>query len=232
MAYDAESLVRAISALGAEIAHRRIELTHLDQEIGDGDHGENLARGFSAVLTKLRAGAPETPGKVLSLVATTLISTVGGASGPLFGTAFLRASTTLGTATEVDGPAVAACLAAARDGVAARGKAEVGDKTMIDALAPAADAAAGAADGGADVPAVLAAAADAAAAGAAATGPLQARKGRASYLGERSIGHVDPGAQSTAYLLASLAASAAASAERAAGRPGRDDADAAGDTER
>ncbi len=209
MANDAESLVAAIKSLGAEIAQRRTELSHLDQEIGDGDHGENLARGFSAVLTKLRANEPGTPAQVLSLVATTLISTVGGASGPLFGTAFLRASTALGAATEIDGTAVAAALIAARDGVIARGKAEVGDKTMVDALSPAADAAAGAARNGADVAGVLAAASAAAATGAEATKPLQARKGRASYLGERSIGHVDPGAQSTAYLLASLAASAA-----------------------
>lgn len=209
MGYDAESLVAAIRALGAEIAHRRTELTHLDQEIGDGDHGENLARGFSAVLTKLRATGPETPGKVMALVASTLISTVGGASGPLFGTAFLRASTVLGGATELDGTLVAAALVAARDGVVARGKAELGDKTMVDALSPAADAATAAAQAGSDVPAVLAAAAAAAAEGAEATKPLQARKGRASYLGERSIGHVDPGAQSTAYVLASLAASAA-----------------------
>ena len=209
MGYDAESLVAAIRVLGVEIAHRRAELTQLDQEIGDGDHGENLARGFSAVLTKLHAGEPETPAKVLSLVATTLISTVGGASGPLFGTAFLRASTAIGAATELDGTAVAAALVAARDGVVARGKAEVGDKTMIDALSPAAEAATGAAADGADVAGVLAAAAAAAAAGAEATKPMQAHKGRASYLGERSIGHVDPGAQSTAYLLASLAASAA-----------------------
>lgn len=209
MGYDAESLIDAIRALGVEIAHRRAELTHLDQEIGDGDHGENLARGFSAVLTKLRATEPETPAKVLSLVATTLISTVGGASGPLFGTAFLRASTILGPAVELTGTLVATALVGARDGVVARGKAEVGDKTMIDALTPAAGAATRAAAEGADVAGVLAAAAAAAAAGAQATKPLQARKGRASYLGERSIGHIDPGAQSTAYLLASLAASAA-----------------------
>jgi dihydroxyacetone kinase-like protein len=210
MGYDAGSLVAAIRELGAVIAQRRTELTHLDQEIGDGDHGENLARGFSAVLTKLQAGEPETPAKVLSLVASTLISTVGGASGPLFGTAFLRASTVFGSATEFDGNLVAAALSAARDGVIARGKAEMGDKTMVDALSPAADAAVEAAAQGADVAAVTAAAAAAAANGAEATKSLQARKGRASYLGERSIGHVDPGAQSTAYLLASLAASAAA----------------------
>src|SRR3978361_2344959 len=103
MAYDAASLVAAMTALGAEIAQRRTELTRLDQEIGDGDHGENLARGFAAVLTKLQAAEPESPAKVLSLVATTLISTVGGASGPLFGTAFLRASTVFGAASEFDG---------------------------------------------------------------------------------------------------------------------------------
>ncbi len=146
------------------------------------------------------------------LGATTLLSTVGGASGPLFGTAFLRGSTVLGGAAELDGTLVAAGLVAARDGVVARGKAELGDKTMVDALSPAADAATKAAQDGADVAGVLAAAAAAAAAGAEATKPLQARKGRASYLGERSIGHVDPGAQSTAYILASLAASAASHA--------------------
>jgi dihydroxyacetone kinase-like protein len=213
MSYDAGSLVAAIRALGAVIAQRRTELSHLDQEIGDGDHGENLARGFSAVITKLQATEPETPAKVMSLVATTLISTVGGASGPLFGTAFLRASTVFGATTELDGNVVAAALAAARDGVIARGKAELGDKTMVDALSPAADAALAAAAAGADVAGVVAAAAEAGAAGAEATKPLQARKGRASYLGERSIGHIDPGAQSTAYLLASLAASAAGSTE-------------------
>ncbi len=213
MGYDAESLVMAIRALGAEIAHRRAELTQLDQEIGDGDHGENLARGFSAVITKLRASEPDTPGSVMSLVASTLISTVGGASGPLFGTAFLRAAAVIGKADQLDPTLVATALVAARDGVVGRGKAEVGEKTMVDALSPAADAAVNAAGEGADIAGVLAAAAAAAADGAEATKPMQARKGRASYLGERSIGHVDPGAQSTAYLLASLAASAAGHAE-------------------
>lgn len=217
MGYDAESLVAAIRALGAEMAHRRTELSHLDQEIGDGDHGENLARGFSAVLTKLRASEPATPAEVMSLVASTLISTVGGASGPLLGTAFLRASSVLATATELDGVLVAAALVSALEGVVARGKAEPGDKTMVDALSPAAAAATAAAQAGSTVPEVLAAAAAAAAAGAESTTPLQARKGRASYLGERSIGHIDPGAQSTAYILASLASSAAGHAGSAQG---------------
>lgn len=213
MSYDAGSMVKAIRALAAVVAKHRTELTHLDQEIGDGDHGENLARGFSAVLTKLQAAEPETPAKVLSLVATTLISTVGGAAGPLFGTVFLRASTVLGAGGELDGALVAAALIAARDGVIARGKAERGDKTMVDALAPAAEAATRAAESGGNVAGVLAAAAAAATQGAQDTAPLQARKGRASYLGERSIGHVDPGAQSTAYLLGSLAESSAGHAE-------------------
>ena len=206
MTCDAAGTVTAIRAVAATVAEHKVELTHLDREIGDGDHGENMARGFTAVLAKLDAGAPETPGAVLKLVATTLISTVGGAAGPLYGTAFLRASTSLGAAETLDGAAVAAALTAGRDGVVARGKAESGDKTMVDALTPAANAAKDSAAAGGSVAEVLTAAADAAAAGAEATIPLQARKGRASYLGERSIGHQDPGATSSMYLLQALAA--------------------------
>ena len=208
MACDAATTVAAIRAVAATVAEHKVELTHLDRDIGDGDHGENLSRGFTAVITKLDAGAPETPTAVLKLVATTLISTVGGASGPRFGTAFLRAATSVGDAETLDGAAVAGALTAARDGVVARGKAESGDKTMVDALTPAVNAAKAAAEGGGSVTEVLSAAADAAAEGTAATFPLQARKGRASYLGERSIGHIDPGAQSTAYLLRALAGAA------------------------
>jgi len=204
MTCDAAGTVAAIRAVAATVAEHKVELTHLDREIGDGDHGENLSRGFTAVLTKLDAGQPETPGAVLKLVATTLISTVGGAAGPLFGTAFLRASTTVGAAETLDATTVVAALTAARDGVVARGKAESNDKTMVDALTPAVNAAKAAAEAGGGVGEVLAAAAEAAAAGAEATIPLQARKGRASYLGERSIGHKDPGATSTAYLLQAL----------------------------
>ncbi|MEP6559542.1 MAG: dihydroxyacetone kinase subunit DhaL [Nakamurella sp.] len=210
MSCDTATTVAAIRAVAATVAEHRIELTHLDRDIGDGDHGENLARGFTAVVTKLDAldASTVTPGAVLKLVATTLISTVGGAAGPLFGTAFLRAATSVGDAETLDAAAVATALTAARDGVVARGKAEPGDKTMVDALTPAVTAAKQAAADGADVAHVLTAAADAATAGAAATIPLQARKGRASYLGERSMGHLDPGATSTGYLLQALAASA------------------------
>lgn len=212
MSCDAAGTIAAIRAVAATVAEHKAELTHLDREIGDGDHGENLARGFTAVLVKLDAldVAAATPGSVLKLVATTLISTVGGAAGPLFGTAFLRAATSVGDAAELDGAAVVGALTAARDGVVARGKAEPSDKTMVDALTPAVNAAKAALDDGADVAAVLTAAAQAATDGAAATTPLQARKGRASYLGERSIGHPDPGATSTGYVLQALATAARA----------------------
>lgn len=208
MSCDAAGTVAAVRAVAATVAEHKVELTHLDREIGDGDHGENLSRGFTAVVTKLDAGELKNPGSVLKLVATTLISTVGGAAGPLFGTAFLRAATAVGDADTLDGKAVATALTAARDGVVARGKAESGDKTMVDALTPAVNAAKAAADDGGSVADVLAAAAAAASAGAEATIPLQARKGRASYLGERSIGHQDPGATSTGYLLQALATAA------------------------
>jgi len=205
VACDAAGVAGGVRRVAGTVSEHKAELTNLDREIGDGDHGENLARGFGAVIGKLDAETPDSPGGVLKLVATTLISTVGGASGPLFGTAFLRAATSVGDAGELDGSAVAAALEAARDGVVARGKAEPGDKTMVDALTPAVDAAKAAAEGGGDAAAVLAAAAGAAEQGAADTEPMQAHKGRASYLGERSIGHVDPGARSTAYLLRALA---------------------------
>ena len=195
------------------IADHRVELITLDREIGDGDHGENMDRGFQAVLPKLDdLAAGSTPGDVLKLVATTLISTVGGAAGPLYGTAYLKAAAAAGGSVSLDGPAIAAILTAARDGVVARGKAETGDKTMIDAWTPAVDAADAAAAAGVDAAGVFAAAADAAETGAVATEPLVARKGRASYLGERSAGHRDPGAESSALLLRAAADAAAASA--------------------
>lgn len=190
-------------------AHRE-ELIELDRQIGDGDHGENMFRGFTAVVGKLDA-LPEPPaavGDVLKLVATTLMSTVGGAAGPLYGTAYLRAAKVCDVA-ELDPAAVVGLIEAALEGIVARGKATTGEKTMVDAWTPALDAARAAADSGADGAAVLVAAADAAEAGALATVPMQATKGRASYLGERSIGHQDPGATSTALLLRAAADTAA-----------------------
>ena len=192
------------------ISDHRVELMALDRPIGDGDHGENMDRGFTAVLDKLDSLAEDaTPGDVFKLVAMTLISTVGGAAGPLYGTAYLKASGAIAGRAELDGEGIVAFLTAARDGIVLRGKAEVGDKTMIDAWTPAVDAAAASlAAGGSDAD-ILAAAAAAAEAGAVATEPLVARKGRASYLGERAIGHRDPGSQSTALLLRAAADAAA-----------------------
>ena len=199
-----------ITACAATIAEHRVELITLDRAIGDGDHGENMDRGFSAVLAKLDSLTDDAiPGDVLKLVATTLISTVGGASGPLFGTAFLKAAGAVAGRPELEGADVVALLTAARDGIVLRGKAEVGDKTMIDGWTPAVDAAVAALASGASEVEILAAAADAAEAGALATEPLVARKGRASYLGERAIGHRDPGAQSSALLLRAAVRTAA-----------------------
>jgi len=188
------------------IADHRVELITLDRDIGDGDHGENMDRGFQAVLGKLDSlPADSVPGDVFKLVATTLISTVGGAAGPLYGTAFLKGAVAVAGKPDLDGAAIVALLTAARDGIVLRGKAESGDKTMVDAWTPAVDAAAAAERAGATPVAILVEAADAAEAGAVATEPLVARKGRASYLGERAIGHRDPGAQSSALLIRAAA---------------------------
>ncbi|HEV7908857.1 MAG TPA: dihydroxyacetone kinase subunit DhaL [Pseudonocardiaceae bacterium] len=204
MACRADDVAAAVRAAAGVVNEHRDELVELDRAIGDGDHGENMKRGFTAVVSKLDTATPDSPGAVLKLVATTLISTVGGAAGPLYGTAFLRAATAIGDVDELDAKAVATALRAALDGVVARGKAQVGDKTMVDALTPAVVAAESAVDNG-EVPALLAAAADAAEEGAQSTVPLVARKGRASYLGERSAGHLDPGARSTELLLRAFA---------------------------
>lgn len=202
MGCTAADVITAIKAVAGVVAEHKVELTHLDRAIGDADHGENLNRGFTAVLAVLDG---DTPSAVLKKVATTLISKVGGAAGPLYGTAFLRASTAIAKVDELDAAAVVTALTAALEGVVARGKAEPGDKTMVDALEPAVRAASAAAEDGGDVAAVLDAAAQAAAAGAEATIPLVARKGRASYLGERSAGHLDPGARSSSLMLRALA---------------------------
>ncbi|MBT1608318.1 dihydroxyacetone kinase subunit DhaL [Curtobacterium flaccumfaciens] len=201
MALDTAWAIDWVRRTAATIDEHRAELVTLDREIGDGDHGENLDRGFRAVLEAVDSGSFDTPGAVLKTVATKLISTVGGAAGPLFGTAYLKAAQAAGDAAELDTDTLVAVLTAARDGVVSRGKAAVGDKTMVDAWSPAVDAAAAAAGAGDDPKAVLTAAADAAARGAADTEPLVAHKGRASYLGDRAIGYRDPGAQSTAYIL-------------------------------
>jgi dihydroxyacetone kinase-like protein len=203
-----EGVIAALTAAADVVVKHRDELVELDRVIGDGDHGENMQRGFQTFVVAMTRSTPETPGAVVKLLATTLISTVGGAAGPLYGTACLRAASALGDTAELTPETTVAALRAALGGVVARGKAGLGDKTMVDALTPAVEAAEKALEQGADIPALLTAAADAAEQGAAATVPLVARKGRASYLGERSAGHHDPGARSTALLLRALADSA------------------------
>lgn len=183
------------------VAAKREYLIDLDRQIGDGDHGENLDRGFSQVVAVLEDKPAESVQDVLKVVAKTLMSTVGGAAGPLYGTAFLRAAKACAS-EPLDAEGAAALVAAALEGIQARGKADRGEKTMVDAWGPASDAAAKAASEGAGALAVLEAAARAAEAGAAATEPMKATKGRASYLGERSIGHLDPGATSSSIILA------------------------------
>jgi phosphoenolpyruvate---glycerone phosphotransferase subunit DhaL len=204
-AIDGAALVRWIQAFAASVAENEKELTRLDSAIGDADHGANMNRGFKAVLVKLDGAGPTAPAALLKLVGMTLVSTVGGASGPLYGTFFLRMATSIGDAETLDRATFAAALRAGVDGVVARGKAEAGDKTMYDALAPAVDALDAALGGGENTAGALQAAAEAAAQGRDATTPMQARKGRASYLGERSVGHQDPGATSAALLLQAAA---------------------------
>ncbi len=201
---DAAALDRWVRAFAAAVAENEEQLTRLDSAIGDADHGANMSRGMKAVVAKLDDGAPGEPAALLKQIGMTLVSTVGGASGPLYGTFFLRMAAAVGEAEALDQAGFAKALRAGVEGVVARGKAEAGDKTMYDALAPAIEAldAALAGPGGAGA---LQAAADAAAAGRDATTPMQARKGRASYLGERSVGHQDPGATSAALLVAAAA---------------------------
>jgi phosphoenolpyruvate---glycerone phosphotransferase subunit DhaL len=201
---DAAAVRAWLGAFADAVLSHEQELTRLDSAIGDADHGSNMARGMKAVVAALDSEDPTGPGALLKRTGMTLVSTVGGASGPLYGTFFLRMATKAGTAESLDRAAFGAALRAGVEGVVARGKPELGDKTMYDALAPAVDAYDAAA--GDDLAAALTAASDAAAAGRDATIPMQARKGRASYLGERSIGHQDPGATSSALLLAAAAA--------------------------
>lgn len=206
--------VRALSAwiheFATQIANHRDLLTQLDSAIGDADHGANMDRGMTAVVAALAAQPEATAAGLFKRVGMTLVSTVGGASGPLYGTFFLRMATASGDLESLDAGTFAASLRAGLDGVVARGKAESGDKTMFDALCPAVDAFDAALAAGDDVAGALRAAETAAAAGRDATVIMLARKGRASYLGERSVGHQDPGATSAALLLAAAASSLSA----------------------
>ncbi|MCC3275777.1 MULTISPECIES: dihydroxyacetone kinase subunit DhaL [unclassified Arthrobacter] len=213
MELDAAWADRWMRLSAQAMTENRQRLTTLDREIGDADHGENMERGFTAIVEKMDTdGTPDTPGEVFKTAAMTLMSKVGGAAGPLYGTAFLRASTAAGSSAALGPQELVAVLTAARDGIVARGKAETGDKTMIDAWTPAVDAAATAQAADATPVGILIAAANAAEAGLAGTEPLVARKGRASYLGERSAGHLDPGAASTALILQAAVQAAEAAA--------------------
>jgi dihydroxyacetone kinase-like protein len=187
------------------VAENRDFLTELDAAIGDADHGSNMDRGMKAAVAALDESASPTAGALLSKVGMTLVSTVGGASGPLFGTLFMRMGSSLGATETVSATDVASALRAGLGGVVDRGKAGPGDKTMYDALAPAVDALEGALAEHASLATGLKAARYAAAAGRDATMPMLARKGRASYLGERSVGHLDPGAATVALLLEAAA---------------------------
>ena len=196
----AGEVARWIRDFAAAVSEHKVELTELDKAIGDGDHGINMDRGMTAVVAALDVAEPDEVPALARSVAMTLISKVGGASGPLYGTLFLQFGSAAGP-EPLTPLGWAGCLEAGLAGVRARGKAEPGDKTMVDALIPATEALRGALDGGASFAEALARAADAAEEGARATIPLVARKGRASYLGERSAGHQDPGATSSALLV-------------------------------
>ncbi|MEU9288271.1 dihydroxyacetone kinase subunit DhaL [Streptomyces sp. NPDC048275] len=185
---------RWMTAAAASVNREAQRLTDLDSPIGDADHGTNMQRGFTAVVATLEKEAPDTPGAVLTLAGRQLISTVGGASGPLYGTLLRRTGKALGDAAEVTEEQLADALRTGVDAVMTLGGAAPGDKTMIDALVPAVAALSDS----------FAAAKAAAEEGAVATTPLRARKGRASYLGERSIGHQDPGATSSSLLIGAL----------------------------
>jgi len=180
-------------------------LTELDSAIGDADHGSNMTRGMDAVFEKIQASPVVAVDELFKGVGMTLVTSVGGASGPLYGTFFLRIGTSAGPVSTLDAPGLAAALRAGLGGVVARGKAEAGDKTMFDVLAPALDAFDADLVVFSDISSAARAAYSAAQAGRDATAPLIARKGRASYLGERSIGHIDPGAASTSLLFQALA---------------------------
>ncbi|MFI6288339.1 dihydroxyacetone kinase subunit DhaL [Streptomyces sp. NPDC051018] len=195
---DADFFRRWLTAAGDLVDREADRLTELDSAIGDADHGSNMQRGFAAVAAALEKESPGTPGAVLTLAGRQLISTVGGASGPLYGTLLRRTGKELGDAAEVTPAQFADALRAGVAAVAQLGGATAGDKTMLDALEPAVEALGEGVDS-------FAGAREAAERGALATVPMQARKGRASYLGERSIGHQDPGATSSALIVAALA---------------------------
>ena len=202
---DTKQMAAIIEGMAKKIEAEKEYLTELDNEIGDGDHGINLARGFEAVEKKLPSLAGGDIGALLKGVGMQLVSTVGGASGPLYGTAFMKAGMACKGLTEIDGPAFVKAMEAAVDGIKMRGKATEGEKTMLDALCPALKVMQDDVAAGKSLKEALQNAAQAAEKGVEYTKTIIATKGRASYLGERSLGHQDPGATSSLYLLQVLA---------------------------
>ncbi|GAA4782701.1 dihydroxyacetone kinase subunit DhaL [Actinomycetospora chlora] len=206
---DLDTLQRWLRTFAASVAEQRDALTALDAAIGDADHGANMHRGMTAVVEGLDATPASDPAALFKQAGMTLVKSVGGASGPLYGTLFLRMAPATGGAATLDPETFAKALRAGLEGVVARGKAEPGDKTMVDALTPALDALDAALASGRSPAEALRAASAAADEGRDATTPMVARKGRASYLGERSAGHQDPGATSAALLVAAAATAVA-----------------------
>ena len=202
---DTKQMAAIVEGMAKKIEAEKEYLTEFDNEIGDGDHGINLARGFEAVEKKLPSLAGGDIGALLKGVGMQLVSTVGGASGPLYGTAFMKAGMACKGLTEIDGPAFVKAMEAAVDGIKMRGKATEGEKTMLDALCPALKVMQDDVTAGKSLKEALQDAAQAAEKGVEYTKTIIATKGRASYLGERSLGHQDPGATSSLYLLQVLA---------------------------
>ena len=201
---DSVTITTWMNQIEASVRAERDHLVQLDAAIGDGDHGINMSRGFDAVVKALEGDGGSPPGRLLILAGRTLVSTVGGASGPLWGSALRSGGRVLGDQPSFDGPQLVEVLAAALASVKDLGTAALGDKTMVDALEPAVDTLRARVAAGEPIDRALDEAAAAAEAGMRATIPLQARKGRASYLGERSVGHQDPGATSTALIVRAL----------------------------
>ena len=205
MTITRDDVINWLNEYGSVITENKDYLTQLDSAIGDADHGANMDRGFKAALTKLPTVADKDIGTLFKSVGMTLVQTVGGAGGPLYGTFFMQAGTSTANKMELTAADWSAALEAALSGVVARGKAQLGDKTMVDALTPALNALKQAVNDGADQNESLRRSASAAEQGMKDTIPLVARKGRASYLGERSAGHQDPGATSSFLLLKAAA---------------------------
>ena len=201
---DVNGVMAVLQAMSRRMATEKDFLTQLDNEIADGDHGINMARGFAAVEKKLPELAGKDVGTILKTTGMTLVSAVGGSAGPLYGTAFLKSGMAMTGKTEISLDAFLDCLKVAIEGVQQRGRAVRGEKTMLDAMIPALEAMTAARTSGDDAKAVLSAGIAAAREGVEFTKTIAATKGRASYIGERSIGHQDPGATSFTFLLEAI----------------------------